>query len=492
MNHNDGYLMQTSITTVRLGGATKLGFLTALQDALRSDPEREGSLTELTPAASPDTYLIPHAAEEWLRKALKLHSSSQWQSKLREWGALSVDTLLRDQYAALQLRATTVQRNRLLSPPKISIAPHPLQRASQDTRMVPGDFAGPYDWHIGDDGIRVATAWRMFAERPEFQAQLPWSEVRVAHIDTGYTEHSALGWNQGSSDRVIPGDGRDLWDGAHDTDGPRDPFRTGSPGHGTRISGAISGFLKNAVGGPHYGAAPGVQIVPFRVTDSVIVDHVQNHITMAIRLAIGKGCHVVNISLGALRASRSLAGALDTAYDAGLIVVCAAGQVWGEVIYPGRFNRCVTMGGVSPGLVPWRSAAKGVHVDLCGPASGIRRIRASLLPPGKTESRMENGTGDGTSYATALCSGAAALWLAWHGLENLKKKYEPTGLWQIPKAFKYLARQSARPGKWSADEACDYGSGVLDVAKLLESPLPADGTMRKENKAFGPFDDGSL
>lgn len=484
--------MQTSITTVRLGSATKLSFLTALQGALRNDPHGEGSLTDLTPGALPDTYVIPHAAEECLRRALKLRFSSQWHSTLRGWGALSVDTLSRDQYAALQIRGTTVHRNRLLSAPKITIAPQPLQRASQDTRMVPGDFAGPYDWHIGDDGIRAATAWRMFAERPEFQARLPWSGVRVAHIDTGYTEHSALGWDQGKSDRVIPGDGRDLWDGAHDTDGPRDPFIPGSPGHGTRISGAISGFLKNAAGGPYYGAAPGAQIVPFRVTDSVIVDHVQHHIASAIRLAIEKGCHVVNISLGALRASRSLAGALDTAYDAGLIVVCAAGQVWGEVIYPGRFNRCVTMGGVSPGLVPWRSAAKGVHVDLCGPASGIRRIRASPLPPGKTESRLEGGTGDGTSYATALCSGAAALWLAWHGLDNLKKMYASTGLWQIPKAFKYLAMQSARPGKWSADESSDYGRGVLDIAELLSRPLPADGTMRKENKAFGPFDNGSL
>jgi subtilisin family serine protease len=99
---------------------------------------------------------------------------------------------------------------------------------------------------------------------------------------------------------------------------------------------------------PFYGVAPGAQIIPYRVTDSVIVDHVQNNIRDAIRAAIAAKCHVVNISLGALRQSRSLASALDEAYDAGLIVVCAAGQVWGEVIYPGRFNRCVTMGGVGP------------------------------------------------------------------------------------------------------------------------------------------------
>jgi len=494
MNKRSLPTRRTSITTVRLeaGADRKSRFLTLLQGVFQGEPQGAGSLTDLTPAAAPDAYLIPHAAEEFVRHKLELSSTAQWQQKLKEWGALSVDVLSRDQYSALLTQGYVVHRNQLISPPKISVAPQPRQRSSEDPRRVPAAFSGPYDWHIGDDGIRAATAWRMFAERPEFQARLPWSEVRVAHIDTGYTEHSALGWDQGRSDRVIPDEGRDLWDGVHDTDGPRDPFLPGFPGHGTRISGAIAGFLTDAAGGPYYGAAPGVEIVPFRVTDSVIVDHVQHHIGAAIRLAIEKGCHVVNISLGALRASRSLAKALDAAYDAGLIVVCAAGQVWGEVIYPGRFNRCITMGGVSPGLVPWRSAAKGVHVDLCGPASGIRRIRASLQPPGTTEHGLEAGTGDGTSYATALCSGAAALWLAWHGFDNLRAKYGSTGLWQIPKAFKYLVRTSARPGNWAPHEAPDYGSGVLDIAELLNRPLPEAGTMRKENAAFGPFDDNTL
>jgi subtilisin family serine protease len=317
-------------------------------------------------------------------------------------------------------------------------------------------------------------------------------DVRIGHIDTGYTEHAALGWERGSSSSVHPDLGKDFWKGDHDQDGPRDPFLPGFPGHGTRISATISGFYPQANGGPFYGVAPGAQIIPYRVTDSVIVDHVQHHVRDAIRDAVASSCHVINISLGALRPSESLAEALDEAYDAGVIVVCAAGQVWGEVIYPGRFNRCVTMGGVGPGLTPWSSAATGIYVDLCGPADEIRRVQAEDLPSGQVATKIASSTGDGTSYATACCSGAAALWLAWHGLDNLKLKYGATGLWQIPKAFKYLAANTAKKGNWRVETTDKYGSGVLDIPALLKAPLPDPGVMRKENAAYGLFDNGSF
>lgn len=353
-------------------------------------------------------------------------------------------------------------------------------------------MADSYDWHLDHRGVGASDAWSMFVTQKGATTRLPWADVRVAHIDTGYTEHAALGWDNGSSTYVFPSQGKDFWSGAHDQDGPRDPFLPGFPGHGTRISATIAGFYPEAPGGPFYGVAPGVQIIPYRVTDSVIADHVQHHIRDAIREAIASDCHVVNIALGALRPSRSLAAALDDAYEAGLIVVCAAGQVWKEVTYPGRFNRCVTMGGVGPGLKPWRSAATGIYVDLCGPADKIRRVRAENLPPGQTATRMAPGTGNGTSYATACCSGAAALWLAWHGLATLKQRYGLAGLWQIPKAFKYLAMNTAKPGSWPGHITDKYGRGVLDIPALLSADLPAAGNMRKENPAYGRFDDGSL
>ncbi|UUZ69698.1 S8/S53 family peptidase [Polaromonas sp. P2-4] len=295
-----------------------------------------------------------------------------------------------------------------------------------------------------------------------------------------------MGW--GESSTVDIADGYDYWQGAHDPD-PRDEWLPGFPGHGTRISGAIAGFMPKASGNPFYGVAPGVTIVPYRVTDSVIIDHVKKYVSRAIREAVADGCSIVNISLGALVGSSELADALDFAYEHGVIVVCAAGQVWGEVIYPGRYNRCVTMGGVGPNFKPWVKGARGQYVDLCGPADVIRRLKAEPLPPGKAAKTLyPTPDGDGTSYATATCSGVAALWLAWHGVDTLKARYAATGLWQIPKAFKMLARQTATPGAWPPADAGNYGSGVLNAARLLAMPLPVDGSMQKAKAAADMFD----
>jgi subtilisin family serine protease len=195
---------------------------------------------------------------------------------------------------------------------------------------------------------------------------------------------------------------------------------------------------------PFYGAAPGAAIVPYRVTDSVIIDHVKDKVGAAIRQAVDGGCGVINISLGALFGSRHLSNALDHAYERGVIVACAAGNIWGEVIYPGRYNRCITMGGVGPGMRPWSGSARGQYVDLCAPSDVIRRVRAQRLPPGTAATGIEpKMDGDGTSYGTALCSGVAALWLAYHGAPNLHSRYAAGGLWQIPRVFKHLLRQTA-------------------------------------------------
>lgn len=483
-------LSENQITTVTLSDDTmkQREFLQQLQAVLESSD----TLSALEEVVSSKQFLIPHGVEQIVRAKLGLAAPDEWIKKLTSWGAASVGALSLQEYGEWMKRGVHVDApSAALS--KLIPGQVPEQLQDKSLGFLPGSFAGPYDWHIDERGVNAVAAWRMFAGQEKFANALPWKDVRIAHIDTGYTEHKALGWSGGSSGTVFPNEGADLLDGLKDTDGPRDPFLPGFPGHGTRISATIAGYDPTAQGGPFYGVAPGVQIIPFRVTDSVVIDHVKEHVHDAVILAIEQQCYVVNISLGALFPSDYLSTALDIAYEKGLIVVCAAGQGWGEVIYPGRLNRCVTLGGVGPGLKPWRRAAKGKYVDLCGPADGIRHVRAEPWKPGGvTPAGMATESGHGTSHATACCSGAAALWLAWHGVDALHDKYAQTGLWQIPKAFKYLAMKSAKPGQWSGEDKGNYGAGVLDVAALLQMPLPSAGSMRKENPAAAAFDAGGL
>lgn len=474
------------ITTVQLSASKgeQKKFMRQLSESISATY----SLSTLTPGPSENVYVIPQNVQDAVRNFLGLTSSTAWESKLRQWGAQSVNTLSRDAFFALQARGVTVTASEVVGGSKISIGSNIPKKSPAGPSVLPSSFAGPYDWQIDERGGNAVEAWQMFASRPNFASTLPWSQIYVGHIDTGYTEHEALGWSQGSSPTVHPSKGYDFWDGDHGPD-PRDMWLPGFPGHGTRISAAIAGYGRNAPDHPFYGVAPGVQIVPYRVTDSVIVDHVQSHVAAAILRAVSDGCHIINISLGALCRDKSVAAALDSAYEAGVIVVCAAGQVWGEVIYPGRFNRCITMGGVGPGLKPWSSAAKGIYVDLCGPADSIRRIKAEKLSPGVAGKGYPiKSDGDGTSYATAACSGVAALWLSWHGVDSLREKYAIHGLWQIPKAFKLLAKQSATPGAWAVEDAKNYGAGVLNAAKTLAAQLPAEGTLTPALRCMDVFD----
>jgi len=486
-------IAEGEITVVQLptGADAKASFLSKLQHALQAG----GTLGALVPAHAQDVYWVPQVVERVLRERLRLDDSA-WDTRLRTWGALAVNQLTRDAAFHVLQRGAVVIDGKLIGTDKVAVTTaSPGVRNGKSMKMLPRDFQGPYDWHLDERGANVVEAWRLFASVSRFQSALPWIDLRVGHIDTGYTEHAALAWEGGSSSTVRVSEGHDYWDNPkkpHAWDDPRDAWLPGFPGHGTRISGAISGFAVGLSHQPFFGAAPGVGIVPLRVTDSVIVDHRKREIALAITRAVESGCHVINISLGALFGSRKLADALDFAYERGVIVVCAAGQVWGEVIYPGRYNRCVTMGGVGPGLKPWRSAARGQYVDLCGPADHIRRLKAESLPPGTAAQEiLSKADGDGTSYATATCSGVAALWLAWHGIDALKDRYGARGLWCLPAAFKKLARQTATPGGWSESEQGLYGSGVINAGTLLAAPLPTPEELVKARLAadvFDPFD----
>ncbi len=75
----------------------------------------------------------------------------------------------------------------------------------------------------------------------------------------------------------------------------------------------------------------------------------------------------------------------------------------------------------------------------------------------------------GTSYATAVVAGTAALWLAYHGRDRLVAKY---GVQNLASVFReQLIRHGFdRPLRWDTEL---FGVGILNAEKLLKAPLPA-------------------
>lgn len=309
--------------------------------------------------------------------------------------------------------------------------------------------------------IRARQAWAMF---PGGLPGGAWKSVRVGHIDTGYTEHPVFGpWSGGRGPTLRPHEGLDFLD----DDLPLDPLDyKGNPGHGTRTSSVLAGYVSRSF----LGVAPQVAVIPYRITKTVVVDSVLGRTSLDRAIehaAIDNSCKVISISLGdPCFPPKSVGRAVDKAYEEGVIVAAAAGNVTSEVTYPGRYARTICAGGVTQRGRPWTGGSRGLRVDLCAPADGI--YRASSWLDGNTLKFGYGGDGSGTSYATVHIAGAAALWLAFHA-SNLTRYPQA---WQIVEAFRLVARQTAqRPADWN-DQL--FGAGILDIAALLNAPLPPE------------------
>jgi subtilisin family serine protease len=339
----------------------------------------------------------------------------------------------------------------------------PADRTLRRRALAAAPAAVP--WHFKELGVPEARA-HVDTAAP---GALP--QVRIAQLDTGYTEHPCFGSWTGSANPHVRADL-----GVNYVEGgglPRDPFESqypGFPGHGTRIGSVIAA---NDPGGMQ-GVAAGVTLIPYRVTNTVVVNFMGNETPLdaALMHAIrNNGCKVVNVSLGdPCFPGRANGRAVDYAYDHGVIVVAAAGNVTSEVTYPARHSRSIAAGGVTRRFEPWSGGARGARVDFCAPADEI--FRASWRPKdGGWEPVYEQG-GDGTSYAAAHVSGIACLWLALHR-QQLAGYPQP---WQTVEAFrKVVAETCVRPPGW--DQAL-FGAGVVNAKAALEAPLPDPATLR--------------
>ena len=335
-------------------------------------------------------------------------------------------------------------------------------RVAPEVRAAPGAL----DWHLRQS--KVPEAWAMLGG-PD---AIDWRSIKVGQLDTGYSEHPAFGFpgaswiDQGNARTLMPDPTvAEAMLPSAEPGGGRDNLIGGSAGHGTRIGATICGHAPLAAGGAFHGVAPKVTLVPVRITDSIWINTRQRAFRDGVRHLLGiGGVQVMNVSLGVFLAKidRELRDAVNEAYDAGVIMVCAAGNIVNPVVAPARLNRTLAVGGVTAADVPWSGSSYGPVTDWSSYADDLRRADVKRGPR-----FCYAGGGDGTSYATAITSGAAALWLAHHGVDIDAAYPQP---WQRIEAVRTLAVQTARvPPGWNAGA---FGAGILDVEALLLAPLP--------------------
>jgi subtilisin family serine protease len=235
--------------------------------------------------------------------------------------------------------------------------------------------------------------------------------VTVAVLDSGVD-----GTHPDLAGQVLPG-----YDA---TVNPPTPVAAGAngdvEGHGTFVSGLIGALRDNGIGVA--GVAPGVKILPIRVTDDTETI-LSSAVVRGVNLAIAHGAKVINMSFGGCGAVQAEQDAMDAARAAGVLVVASAGNLAdghtnnnGVPVYPAAYRNVLAVGAVTRGggLAPY--SVEGTVVDLSAPGglgdgtvdhdiAGLDRSQACAQPPCYSLRA-------GTSFAAPHVSGVAALVLS--------------------------------------------------------------------------------
>lgn len=337
---------------------------------------------------------------------------------------------------------------------------------------------------LGDNGIAAPAnpAWSLDAQHMAVEAarklvpppggKALGEGVRICHPDSGWTDHVDL--DSGRIDRSFT---LNLMEGGSDA---RDPLGySGNPGHGTKTGSVLisdGGFDANGnttAPGRIDGLAPKATLVPIRTFNSVI-RVLDSNTARAVRHATKAQCDVISMSLGG-RAFFGLERAINDAVRRDIIVVNAAGNCIGMVVAPASYDNAIAVGATNADNKPWKGSSKGRAVDISAPGEDVYVADAVAGATG-----IESSPGNGTSFATAAVAGAAASWIAFHGRDRIKAAQ---GSLTRRDLFVQAMQASARaPQGWDAQR---YGTGILNVEKLLRQPL---GTPRTQLRA-PPKDD---
>ncbi|MEU5947479.1 type VII secretion-associated serine protease mycosin [Micromonospora sp. NPDC047465] len=260
--------------------------------------------------------------------------------------------------------------------------------------------------------------------------------VVVAVPDTGVDPHPDLRNNLLPGVDLIPGG---VGDGRQDLDG-----------HGTSMAGLIAAHGRSPTEGA-LGVAPRAKILP--IFDSPPNDDGEpDALAQGIEYAISQGAEVISISSGGTSSPR-LDQAVGTALASNIVVVAAAGNSPEDarVSYPASKEGVIAVGGIDRVGRHAAVSVTGPEIDVVAPAVDIY----------STSYDGKYSKGAGTSGATAIVAGAAAL---------IRSKYPYLPASEVVHRLTATAVDKGPPGR---DD--EYGYGVIDLVAALTADVPPLG-----------------
>ncbi|WP_372471650.1 S8 family serine peptidase [Micromonospora trifolii] len=261
--------------------------------------------------------------------------------------------------------------------------------------------------------------------------------VTVAVPDTGVYPHPDL--------RANLLRGVDLTNEGGSNDGQSD-----RNSHGTGMAGLIAAHGQEGSRGAR-GIAPKAKVLPI-ISSTADNQSSPDNLGRAIDYAVSSGAGVISIS-SAGGSSPALRRAIRGAILANVVVVAAAGNrpADTEVGYPASEDGVLAVGGIDKSGTHAAVSVSGPEIDVVAPAVDIYST--------SIDGKYRKGTG--TSDATAIVAGAAAL---------IRSKYPYLPAREVAHRLTATAVDKGPPGR---DD--EYGYGVIDLVAALTADVPPLG-----------------
>lgn len=326
----------------------------------------------------------------------------------------------------------------------ISLDPLPLVAddagAGLDLSMTPNDPYYGMQYHL--PLVDAPEAWNTTTGS---------SDVWVAVLDTGYDDDHP----DSPVNRVMG------YDYAYNDNDPDD-----DEGHGTHVAGLVAAAFNNAIG--VVGICPGCEILVVKIldadgngSDSDLIDGIEYASYWAQQ---NSKRLIINLSLGGPDYNYALDQAVSSARADGVLFVAAAGNDGAKSAgYPAALYGVLSVSATDASDSPASFSQFG---DMAAPGTAIW----SLVPEGTFGTAPPYGTRSGTSMATPLVAGAAAL--VWTAFPSLT----------ADQVIQHLTTTVDVPSGWDAR----YGVGRLNAYRALGGDAPTPTATRTRTPTRTP------